>query len=165
MEKTFLGKHSKLVATLAERLLAQKHMLVTAESCTGGEIAAVLTSLPGSSNYFERGFVTYTNAAKQEMLGVSANLIEKKGAVSEEVAHAMAEGALLHSHADVSLAVTGIAGPGGGSAEKPVGLVWFAWASEFFPTVAMRQQFGGDRSSVREQAVIYALEKLLILLT
>ena len=117
-----------LVERLAAQLLRQHWMLATAESCTGGLIAGACTDLSGSSNWFERGFVTYSNAAKTELLGVDAQLIERQGAVSEPVARAMAEGALRHSAAQLAVAVTGVAGPTGGTPDKPVGLVWFAFA-------------------------------------
>ena len=153
-----------LVQALAQRLQARGWMLATAESCTGGLIAAACTELAGSSNWFERGFVTYSNAAKTHMLGVDAVLIGQHGAVSEPVARAMAQGAVQHASAQVALAVTGVAGPGGGSAEKPVGTVWFAWAlpgglhSEL-------QQFAGDRSAVRQATVRHSLHRLLELLS
>ena len=130
--------------------------LVTAESCTGGLIAGLLTEIPGSSAVLERGFVTYSNEAKTTMLGVEEELIERVGAVSEEVAIAMAEGALRYSAADVSIAVTGIAGPGGGSLSKPVGLVYIAYASRFI-THHKRCLFSGDRQEVRLSAVQEAL--------
>ena len=133
--------------------------LVTAESCTGGLIAAHCTALPGSSDWFERGFVTYSNAAKTELLGVDAALIAAHGAVSEPVVRAMAQGALARSRAQVAVAVTGIAGPGGGSAEKPVGTVWLAWATATRLETAC-QQFGGDRAAVREATVRVALARL-----
>ena len=135
-------------------------MLATAESCTGGLIAARCTDLAGSSIWFERGFVTYSNAAKTEMLGVPAALISEHGAVSEPVARAMAQGALERSHAQVAIAVTGIAGPGGGSAAKPVGCVWFAWAT---PTGVWseRHVFPGDRAAVRAATVRYGVGALL----
>ena len=142
-------------------LLAQRgHRLATAESCTGGMIAAACTDLAGASVWFDRGFVTYSNAAKAEMLGVPAMLIEQHGAVSEAVARAMADGALARSQAQVSLAVTGVAGPGGGSDAKPVGTVWFAWcvAGETHTEV---QRFSGDRAAVRAATVRYALQRLL----
>ena len=132
----------------------------TAESCTGGLIAGACTDLPGSSNWFERGFVTYSNAAKTGMLGVDAALIETHGAVSEPVARAMAEGALRHSLAQVSVAVTGVAGPTGGSLEKPVGTVWFSWCVAG-QTSAETRCFQGDRAAVRAQTVAYALAGLL----
>ena len=126
--KTPETETARSVETLAAQLLARGWMLATAESCTGGLIAAACTDLAGSSTWFERGFVTYSTAAKAQMLGTDAALIAQHGAVSEPVARAMAQGALQHAHAQVALAVTGVAGPGGGSADKPVGTVWFAWA-------------------------------------
>ena len=131
--------------------------LVTAESCTGGGLAYWITNIPGSSDWFERGFVTYSNEAKEEQLGVPATLIKKFGAVSEEVARAMAEGALKHSHAQVSIAITGIAGPEGGTAEKPVGTVWLAWAGTTFQTQSKLNQFTGDRKKIREKTIETAL--------
>src|SRR5262245_14230723 len=124
----------------------------TAESCTGGLIAAALTSIPGSSDVVDRGFVTYSNEAKQELLGVPAELIAAHGAVSEPVALAMAEGALRHSRAQVAVAVTGIAGPGGGTPQKPVGLVFLAIAAASAPARAERAHFHGDRDAIREAA-------------
>jgi nicotinamide-nucleotide amidase len=135
-------------------------MLVTAESCTGGMIAAALTDIAGSSLVVERGFVTYSNAAKTELLGVDAAIIQAKGAVSAEVAAAMAYGALQHSHADIAVSVTGIAGPDGGSAEKPVGLVWFGLAAGGETTME-RHVFAGDRAAIRRQATERALGLLL----
>jgi nicotinamide-nucleotide amidase len=132
----------------------------TAESCTGGLVAAALTAVAGSSDVIERGFVTYSNEAKQEMLGVPAGLFPVPGAVSEAVARAMAEGALAHSHAHVAVAITGIAGPGGGSAEKPVGLVHFACSRNGAGTVHRREVFAGDRDAVRMQAARTALAML-----
>ncbi len=134
--------------------------LATAESCTGGLIAAAITDRAGSSAFFDRGFVTYSNAAKTAMLGVPAALIERDGAVSETVARAMAEGALAHSAADAAVAVTGIAGPGGGSAEKPVGLVWFGCARRGGPVLTRREIFPGDRGAVRQATVGVALAML-----
>ena len=142
------------------QLIQQGHMLATAESCTGGMIAAACTDLPGASTWFERGFVTYSNAAKADMLGVPAALIEQEGAVSEAVARAMADGALLHSQAQVSLAVTGVAGPLGGSDAKPVGTVWFAWCVGG-ETHSEMQHFAGDRATIRAATVRYALQRLL----
>lgn len=150
-----------LVEQLATALLARGERIATAESCTGGLIAGRCTDLAGSSNWFERGFVTYSNEAKTEMLGVRAELIEVHGAVSEPVAKAMAGGALQHSYADWSVAVTGIAGPGGGSAEKPVGTVWIAWCGFNVGAQAERHVFAGDRASVRAQTIARALEGLL----
>lgn len=148
---------------LSALLLERRLMLATAESCTGGLIAAACTDLAGSSNWFERGFVTYSNAAKTSMLGVDAALVETHGAVSEPVARAMAQGALQHSLAQVAVAVTGVAGPSGGSIDKPVGTVWLAWA---LPSgvYAQRQQFTGDRAAVRGATVQHALAHLLTLL-
>ena len=135
--------------------------IATAESCTGGLIAASLTEIPGSSDVFERGFVTYSDEAKIELLGVPASLIAEHGAVSDPVARAMAEGALAHSYADIAVAVTGIAGPGGGSVEKPVGLVFIGAAKKGDPTVVERHVFPGDRAGIRQATVRRALELLL----
>jgi nicotinamide-nucleotide amidase len=179
---------ARLVKTLAAQLLARGWMLATAESCTGGLIAAACTDLAGSSTWFERGFVTYSNAAKAQMLGIDAALIARHGAVSEPVARAMAQGALQHAHAQVALAVTGVAGPGGGSADKPVGTVWFAWAlpaqtsgasaSDAATNLAGRAKapaqapalhseimhFEGDRAAVRQATLQHSLRRLLELL-
>lgn len=143
------------------RLKAAGACLVTAESCTGGWVAQEVTAIAGSSAWFERGFVTYSNEAKQELLGVRAGTLERRGAVSEETAREMALGALAHSRASVALAVTGIAGPGGGSAEKPVGLVCFAWAKAGGVERSEARRFEGDREAIRRQAVVHALEGLL----
>ncbi|MGI4797726.1 MAG: CinA family protein, partial [Janthinobacterium lividum] len=132
----------------------------TAESCTGGLIVGALTEIAGSSDVVDRGFVTYSNEAKTEMLGVPAGLIGQHGAVSEPVARAMAEGALQRSRAGVSVSVTGVAGPGGGSDDKPVGTVWFGAARRGGDTISERQVFAGDRSAVREATVRHALELL-----
>lgn len=148
-----------LIKDIAHHLSANGQLLVTAESCTGGGVARNLTSISGSSAWFDRGFVTYSNEAKQEMLGVDEKLLEKYGAVSEQTAIAMARGALAHSRAHVSLSVTGIAGPSGGTPEKPVGTVWFAWALET-KTKAVSQQFSGDRQAVRQQSEAFALQGL-----
>ena len=145
-------------ARLLEFCRARGLRLATAESCTGGLIAATLTAIAGSSDVVDRGFVTYSNAAKTEMLGVPANLIAEVGAVSEAVAARMAEGARDRSEADFAVSVTGVAGPGGGSAEKPVGLVWFGLASRGQPTRTVRELFGGDRTEVRRLSVARALE-------
>jgi len=137
-------------------------MLATAESCTGGLTAAVLTDVPGSSAVFERGFVTYSNAAKAEAIGVPQDLIQRHGAVSEQVARAMAEGAIARSHADIAVSVTGIAGPDGGTAEKPVGLVHFACARREHPTQAAAMRFGDQgREKIRELSVMTALDMVL----
>ena len=151
-----------LVADLAYFLKKHDWQFACAESCTGGLIAAACTELAGSSEWFERGFVSYSNAAKTELLGVDAELIERHGAVSEEVARAMVQGALSHSHAQVALAVTGVAGPSGGSAAKPVGTVWFGWATPAGIVSEMRR-FDGDRRHVRHASVLHALERLLAL--
>ena len=149
-----------LCAGLAQALQARGWMMATAESCTGGLIAAQCTELAGSSLWFERGFVTYSNAAKTELTGVPAALIAAHGAVSEPVARAMAQGALQHAQAQVSMAVTGIAGPGGGSADKPEGTVWLAWCVAG-QLSSERCVFGGDRAAVRAATVQHALQGLL----
>jgi len=145
-------------------LNAQKLMLACAESCTGGWVAQVITATAGSSGWFERGFVTYSNAAKQEMLGVRDETLAQHGAVSPETAREMALGALAHSHAQVALAITGIAGPGGGSPGKPVGTVCFAWCRANAPVITETQCFPGDREAIRRQAVVHSLNGLLALL-
>jgi len=151
------------IAQLAQALQQRGWMMATAESCTGGMIAAACTDLPGSSAWFDRGFVTYSNAAKTEMLGVPAELIAKHGAVSEEVVRAMAAGAISHSNALVSVAVSGVAGPGGGTPEKPVGTVWLGWS--FDKNIHTSQiYFSGSRSSVRIQTTLYALKELITLI-
>ena len=147
------------VQALADTLLRRQWMLAAAESCTGGMVAAACTDLAGSSAWLERGFVTYSNAAKTQMLGVDAQLIATHGAVSEPVARAMAQGALLHSAAQVALAITGVAGPGGGSVAKPVGTVWFAFAGPWGVHSEV-QHFGGDRAAVRQAAALHALLRL-----
>jgi len=149
-----------LAKKVGARLKAAHAMLVTAESCTGGWVAQAVTSIAGSSDWFERGFVTYSNAAKQELLGVHPSTLKEHGAVSEETAREMAEGALARAKGTLALAVTGVAGPGGGSREKPVGMVCFAWASKK-GSVVETQHFSGDRESVRRQSVVRALEGVL----
>ena len=156
-----LATFAPRVQRLADALRARGWRLAAAESCTGGLIAAACTSVAGSSDWFERGFVTYSNAAKAESLGVDPALIAAHGAVSEPVARAMAEGALAHSRADLAVAVTGIAGPGGGSADKPVGTVWLALARHGAATLAERLQLPGDRTAVRERTVERALDGLI----
>ncbi|RST55867.1 CinA family protein [Variovorax sp. MHTC-1] len=152
-----------LAGLLAELLQQKGWMLATAESCTGGLIAGACTELSGSSLWFERGFVTYSNAAKTELLGVDAALIAAHGAVSEPVARAMAEGALARSQAQAAVSVTGVAGPTGGTAEKPVGTVWFGWS--FAGRVhTERRRFDGDRAAVRAATVRHALQTLVNLL-
>ncbi len=159
-----MERFEPLVTAVADALRRQGAMLVTAESCTGGLLAAACTSLAGSSDWFERGFVSYSNAAKRELLGVADSLIDAHGAVSAEVACAMAEGALAHSRADVAVAVTGIAGPGGATPGKPVGTVWLGWALRGTPARAELQQLSGDRAAVREQSVQHALQRVVSLL-
>lgn len=153
---------SQLVEQLADKLRARNRRICTAESCTGGLIAKSLTDLAGSSEWFDRGFVTYSNSAKNEMLGVAADLIENHGAVSEPVARAMATGALQRGASDYAIAVTGVAGPGGGSAEKPVGTVWISVASEA-TREAHLYQFEGDRAAVREATLVAGLQAILAL--
>jgi nicotinamide-nucleotide amidase len=151
-----------LTTRLAGLLTRHQWMLATAESCTGGMIAAACTDLAGSSAWFERGFVTYSNAAKHDCLGVPEALIAQHGAVSEEVARAMASGAVAHSRAQVAVAVTGVAGPAGGSTAKPVGTVWFGFAT---PTGVVTEmlRFDGGRAAVRCATVHHALTRLLVL--
>ena len=153
----------QLCQHLADLLLQEKLKLVTAESCTGGLIAAACTDLAGSSAWFERGFVTYSNDAKIELLGVEARLLRRAGAVCESVAGAMAEGALSHSHAQVAVAVTGVAGPSGGSPAKPVGTVWFGFAVPG-QLITEKCHFDGDRAAVRAATVRHAFARLVELL-
>ena len=163
-------KAERIIEQLAEICIAEKLQIATAESCTGGLVAKLITDLAGSSQWFERGFVTYSNAAKQEMIGVDADLIQQWGAVSEPVARAMAEGVLRHSSANYALAITGIAGPGGGSPEKPVGTVCFAWSykdkiTSRYHTTAATGLFFGERMAVRNQSAIFSLKKLYQLIS
>lgn len=146
------------VQTTAELLLQKNMRLVTVESCTGGWIAQALTSLPGSSDWFERGFVTYSNDSKNELVGVSRQTLNLHGAVSGQVALEMAVGGLKSSRADVAVSVTGIAGPEGGSPAKPLGTVWIGWADKTGNAVTKHFQFPGDRRSVREASVRAAIE-------
>ncbi len=148
------------VQSLAQALLGCGWRLASAESCTGGLIAACCTAVPGSSRWFERGVVSYSNAAKTELLDVPAALISTAGAVSKEVACAMVTGLLARSPADVGIAVTGIAGPEGGSADKPVGTVWLAWGGRGARPLAQRLNLGGDRQAVRHATVMAALERV-----
>jgi len=152
----------KLARQLGKKLKARKSVLVTAESCTGGWVAQAVTSVAGSSDWFERGYVTYSNAAKREALGVGRRALERQGAVSEATARAMARGALKASRGrgTIALAVTGIAGPGGGSPEKPVGMVCFAWARGR-KIASETKRFRGGRTSVRRKSVIHALRGVL----
>ncbi len=149
-----------VVQQLAEHCLEHGYKIATAESCTGGWVSHAIVSLPGSSAWFEAGLVTYSNEAKINLLQVSPVLIDAKGAVSEEVARAMLQGVLANTQATHAVAVTGIAGPGGGSPDKPVGLVWFAWGDAQGRVVTAQKNFSGDRNDVRAQAVLLALEGL-----
>ena len=151
-----------LASQVGRQLRERELMVTTAESCTGGLVAGALTAIAGSSAWFERGFVTYSNHAKVEMLGVEADLIETRGAVSEDVERAMAEGALLESRAQVALSITGIAGPGGGTRDKPVGMVCFGWVVMEQDAQSETLFFDGDRDAVREHAVRHALGGLLL---
>lgn len=151
----------KLARRVGRRLKSAGATLATAESCTGGWAAQAVTSIAGSSDWFERGFITYSNAAKHELLGVRRRTLSRHGAVSEATAREMARGALRGSRADVALAVTGIAGPGGGSADKPVGTVCFAWARKAREVRSETLRFRGGRTSVRRQSVVRALEGVL----
>jgi nicotinamide-nucleotide amidase len=150
----------ELATRVGERLKATNAMLVTAESCTGGWAAQAVTSVAGSSEWFERGFVTYSDTAKQELLGVRPETLRQHGAVSEETAREMARGALQRSRASVALSITGVAGPTGGTKDKPVGMVCFAW-SRGGEVRSETRHFSGDRQSVRRQSVILALEGVL----
>lgn len=154
----------QLVPKVADRLKASGLILATAESCTGGGLSYWLTSLPGSSDWFDRGFVTYSNAAKIDMLGVNPTTLDTHGAVSGETAKEMAEGVLKHSGASVSISITGIAGPDGGSAEKPVGTVWIGWGKKGDATTVKHHLFTGDRQAIRLEAMVVALSVLLSLL-
>ena len=153
------------ITTLAQRvglaLAARGWTLATAESCTGGWVAQAVTAIAGSSAWFERGFVTYSNDAKREMLGVPGATLDRHGAVSEAVALAMAGGALAHSRAQIAVAITGVAGPSGGTADKPVGMVCFGWAMAGGGAVAGTVDFAGDRTAVRCQSVVHALQGVL----
>jgi nicotinamide-nucleotide amidase len=155
---------TELARTLGRMARRRRVDVVTAESCTGGGVATAITRISGSAKWFERGFVTYSNDAKKQMLGVKQRSLGNYGAVSEQVAREMARGALRHSSGDVSVAVTGIAGPTGGSRSKPVGLVWFAWAVRDGDVQARRFRFKGDRTGIRLQAVAVALAGLIDLL-
>ncbi|MTD28414.1 nicotinamide-nucleotide amidase [Erwinia sorbitola] len=149
-----------LSARVGERLLARQATVTTAESCTGGWIAKVLTDISGSSAWFERGFVTYSNEAKQQMIGVTDASLIQFGAVSEQVVEEMAQGALREARAQYAVSVSGIAGPDGGSDRKPVGTVWFGFASDSGEVLTLVQRFNGDRESVRRQATAWALQTL-----
>jgi nicotinamide-nucleotide amidase len=153
-----------LSAQVGALLKALGLMLATAESCTGGGVAQLITDVAGSSAWFERGFVTYSNLSKQQMLEVSAATLEQQGAVSEATVREMVRGALLHSNADVALAVSGVAGPDGGSVEKPVGTVWFAWGYKQGACTARLHKLQGTRAEIRAQAVAIALRGVVELL-
>lgn len=150
-----------LAARLGRQLLERGQWLTAAESCTGGGLAHAVTAVAGSSGWFDRGFVTYSNAAKEDMLGVPETTLSRHGAVSEQTARAMAQGALTHSRADWAVAITGIAGPSGGSPDKPVGTVCFSWAEKDGGCEAQTCHFAGDRAAVRSQSVAHALSGLL----
>ena len=152
---------SALAEQVGEALLESGWALATAESCTGGWVAKLVTDIAGSSQWFDRGFITYSNAAKQDMLGVSGSTLEAEGAVSEATVAAMVSGALVRSLAVVALAISGIAGPGGERPGKPVGTVCFAWQLQEQPPRIETQHFSGDRNNVRQQAVLHALQVLL----
>ncbi len=153
-----------LAAQAGQALKAHGLVLVTAESCTGGGVAHAITGVSGSSAWFDRGFVTYSNQSKQQMLGVAEATLIQHGAVSEATVREMVEGALGHSAAQVAVAVSGIAGPNGGTADKPVGTVWFAWGIKHGATHAQRHLLGGDRAAVRAQSVRIALHGIIDLL-
>ena len=155
------AKLEELAADLGTRLLERGEILATAESCTGGWVSQVVTAIAGSSNWFDRGFVTYSNAAKAEMLGVSKKTLVRHGAVSEQVVIEMATGALRHSRAQWALAISGVAGPAGGTPEKPVGTVCFAWAGPGGFAECQIRHFPGDRAAVRRASVEHALRGLL----
>ena len=150
-----------LAKAVSDTLKKSSRMLVTAESCTGGLVASTLTRIAGSSEIFERGFVTYSNEAKQELLNVKAQTLEEYGAVSEETAKEMAEGALLNSHADIAVSVTGVAGPGGGSDNKPVGMVCFGISDKNGYIDTLTQHFTGSRADIQDHAAKYALSNVL----
>lgn len=154
----------QLAAQVGAALHEHGRVLATAESCTGGGVATAVTEIAGSSAWFDRSFVTYSNQAKIDMLGVSPDTLARFGAVSEHTVREMVAGALRHSQAQIALAISGIAGPGGGTAEKPVGTVWFAWGIREGMTVARLHQLSGNRAEIRKQAVMIALQGVLELL-
>lgn len=155
---------ASLARELGQALIAKGWLATTAESCTGGGVAYVITEVAGSSVWFDRSFVTYSNEAKQQMLGVSVDSLLRHGAVSEAVVLEMARGALARSDASISVAISGVAGPGGGSDDKPVGTVWFAWAEQGGRQRSLLARFDGDRHQVRQLAIRQALSGLLALL-
>ena len=154
----------QLAAQVGAALQSHGMMLATAESCTGGGVASAVTDIAGSSGWFDRGFVTYSNQAKCDMLGVPHDILARFGAVSEATVREMVDGALRHSQAQVALSVSGIAGPGGGTVEKPVGMVWFAWGIKDGASFARLHQLAGNRAEIRTQAVRIALQGVLELL-
>ncbi|WGV99919.1 nicotinamide-nucleotide amidase [Vibrio sp. YMD68] len=156
-----MDSHQLLSKQVGQLLLDKQQMLATAESCTGGGVATAITDIAGSSSWFDRAFVTYSNEAKVEMLGVQTQTLEQYGAVSEPVVMEMVTGALTHSNATIAVSISGIAGPGGATEDKPVGTVCFAWADTNEWIKIDTVHFGGDRSSVRSQAVEYALQTLV----
>ncbi len=151
-----------LVTQIATFLTQQQLTLATAESCTAGGLAYALTQVPGSSAWYEQGWISYSNAAKMRELGVDATLLQRFGAVSAEVAEAMVQGILQHAPVDFGISITGIAGPDGGTTVKPVGLVWFGFGQRDESVATMSRVFVGDRTAVREQAIIFALEEWLV---
>jgi nicotinamide-nucleotide amidase len=151
----------QVATALNQRLMSKGEVMVSAESCTGGWIAKAMTDVPGSSGCFDRAFVTYSNQAKQEMLGVSAETLDRSGAVSEMVVQQMVLGALEQSNASVAVAVSGIAGPGGGTEEKPVGTVWLAWGKQGEQVITAKELFQGDREQVRYQTTLAALQGMM----
>lgn len=160
-----MSTFNSLVNDISFSLIEKNWRLATAESCTGGLVSGYLTELPGSSAWFERGFVTYSNLAKQEMLSVPKSLLDQYGAVSQQVAAAMATGALQHSNAHVSVSITGVAGPDGGSIEKPVGTVWFGWIVQGMDSAkTVKKQFTGSRQDIRVAACQEALSGILLLI-
>jgi nicotinamide-nucleotide amidase len=156
---------TELASSVGQALIKKSWRIVTAESCTGGWVAQVLTSVAGASACFERGFITYSNESKIELLGVAAETITKFGAVSEQTVNEMAQGALKHSNAQVSLAITGVAGPTGGSQKKPVGTIWFSLAGKNLELQTQSKHFSGNREEIRKQAVRFILQWLLEVLT
>jgi nicotinamide-nucleotide amidase len=154
----------QMAATLGQKLHEKGWMLTTAESCTGGWLAQLVTAIPGSSAWFDRGFITYSNQAKQDMLGVNASTLEAHGAVSEETAQEMAAGALTNSRAQISASISGIAGPGGATRQKPVGMVCNGWATSDGMTLSTTCRLSGDREEIRSRAVAAALRGLIELL-
>lgn len=158
--EAMLKDFTKLASDVGQRLIGKSLHIVTAESCTGGWLAQTLTSIEGASAFFDRGFITYSNESKVELLGVADETLTKFGAVSEQTVKEMAQGALKYSRAQISLAITGLAGPGGGGEAKPIGMIWFGLVGTTLPLQAHCQRFVGDREQVRSQAVEFALKML-----